>query len=87
MLGVLGRFSNPLILWVILQVTRNHQIILRAQPEIKKLRVIGLSGSARKAIKVKIGAAITWPIKNSADRKNNKICIVLLALLLSILQQ
>ena len=71
MLGVLGRCSKPLILCVILQVMRNHQIILRAQPEIKKLRVMGLSGKAKKAIKVNIGAAITWPKKNTMERKSN----------------
>jgi hypothetical protein len=50
---------------------RSHQIILRAQPEIKLLRVIGLSGRLSNAIQVNIGAVITWPKKNNKERKIN----------------
>jgi hypothetical protein len=42
-----------------LQLMRSHQIMLRAQPEIKTLRVTGFSGSARNAMNVNMGAVMT----------------------------
>jgi hypothetical protein len=52
-------FSMPLISCLTLQVTRNHQIMLRAQPEISWLRKMGLTGHASKAMSVKMGAVIS----------------------------
>jgi hypothetical protein len=58
-LGEFGIFSRPVISWRMLQVVFNHHNMLRAQPEIKSLRVIGLSGNASNAMRVNIGAVST----------------------------
>jgi hypothetical protein len=71
MQGLSGMFSMPLTSWRTLQVTRNHQIMLRAQPEISWLRKMGLTGQASKAMSVKMGAVISWPIKNKLERRKS----------------
>ena len=73
MLGVVGIFSKPLILCVILQVMPSHQIIQRAQPAIILLASTAFNGKVKKAISVKMMAVIIWPIKNKTERKNSML--------------